>query len=222
MSDYIRITTYLWERPQSEIDQILSFYDDHRDEGNRVRDAEELIKAGRTGGVYRVSNSADGKIGVACIFHHQNGAHEAGGTRIIRNGLGLQKVLHKCRLLHAFLLDTPEREYFTIIDDANPRSISGTEKCGFDAWSPDTGFRIVVGKKNAPEKLFFTFDLQSELKREVLARHAQDLLDLHNGTPILSKDGSKVLVVLDFPLFTNPSLLKTVERLALPEDNLDR
>jgi len=213
------ISKYNFENPEKDLDHILSFYEKHKAKEIKERELVELIRSTEHGQVFRVQDENDNMIAISCIFTHFNGSYEAGGTLVPEEGLRLQAILHKIRLLHSFLWHKPNDVYFTAIADTNKKSISGTIKCGFVEWSPEPSFLLAVGKTEAgtysleeqsdqpeplsqqePKLLFFNFDRNKKGAVERLREFSKEIVGYHNGDLHTLGDGTSAQLIFNFPM----------------------
>lgn len=121
--------------------QVHLFLQNHPHPYNSRREDHVLLERVRNHKFILFFSHANGSpelVGVSGIFEHGDEGQwrEAGATRIILNGFGLQRIATAVRALHEFILDPEFEAFFATVVDGNTRSASNLRAMGFEDWAP--------------------------------------------------------------------------------------
>ncbi|RLA45904.1 MAG: hypothetical protein DRR06_06285 [Gammaproteobacteria bacterium] len=85
-----------------ELEKIINFYTTNHDPRNADRDALTLLTTIKDRNVFTIEDSEGNIVAISAVF--RKGRHlEKGGTRVIQNGYGFQKILNWCIACQTFL-----------------------------------------------------------------------------------------------------------------------
>jgi hypothetical protein len=94
----------IWQATSLDMHDVTAFYEANRHENNKERGDDELLRAVRIDRKLVLASHDNVIVGSSAVFEFLDGRfREAGATRIVLNGFGLQKVLHYVRAIHEFL-----------------------------------------------------------------------------------------------------------------------
>ena len=201
------------EHSDVQFAQIAAFYEDNRHPLNSVRDPVDLLRLSGGRRIWTIINELDNPVGASLTVLYSGKHSEVGGTRILKNGFGLQCILYWCQCIHELTFHPPTGNLFAVASSDNEPSIYNLKKCKFEEWTPDVGFLAELGIDKSEAKLkgknFYRF------YAEHCALLARRLIDLYNDPVIVNKrTGEKIFLILDFELLRDSNLRKIVERIA--------
>ncbi len=192
---------------------LTDFYKENRDPGNSERDTLTLLRRAKQRRIFVIENPQGEIRGASLTIPYGGGNVEAGATRIIENGFGLQCIINWCSSLQEFLFSPPEGEYYSVVAATNLPSIHNLKKCLFEEWTPhrtffaQSGYEADEVDKNAYK--FFRLDPWH------LQAHAASLTALHEKPFLINKTtGERIFLTFDFPMMKNEALRTLVSRVA--------
>ncbi len=129
---------------EADFPAIKAFIDTYQHEYNARRDDATLLAMikRRYFLLFHVSippvDTAETLVAVSGLFEHGDEGQwiEAGATRVILNGFGLQRLATDLRALTAVVTNSDLQEIFATVVDGNATSRANLEACGFEPWTP--------------------------------------------------------------------------------------
>jgi hypothetical protein len=207
--DHVFIRLAAFETIVPEIEKIYGFYRLHPSDYLKTRDPQVIIKGLKRGYGFKIENDQNEPRGVAFMFDRGGRDVEFGGTRVILNGFGLQKLLLQCRLAMAWSYGLFDSHCFSIVKVDNAPSTRSLTTFGMDLRNDLFGHFKSYGIEDpvASQKHIFALS-RAELKPDagLLKTLRQSLLETYERGYLLAKDGRKLYVTFDFELMRNDIL----------------
>lgn len=191
--------------------QIYDFYESNRHTFNAERDPMVLLDSLRNGSAVYILNPDEEIVASSLTFRYGSRHTETGGTRVIKNGFGLQRVMKWYQVVNDHLFRPPEGIYFAVVAKDNAASKANIERCGFieTEISEEFLFDLGIADSSLGEKAVFSFDDKQ------LPYISEQLLAVHREPVIKNKrSGEEIVLRIEGNLCRNAGLVKILENLA--------
>lgn len=191
---------------------LYDFYDGNRHQFNAERDPMVLLDSLKDGGGIIIKDPEDKIVASSLLFRYGRKHTETGGTRVLKNGFKLQRVMKWYQTLSEYLFGWPDDHFFAFIAKGNGGSTANIEACGFKEIDMSMNFLTDLGV-TTPEQIkekkgLFTFDLSN------ISKIANDLLNIHEN-PVLKnrRTGEEIILKIDGLLLNNQGLLQILNKI---------
>ncbi len=198
-----RITATYHKDPRVHFPEIIKYYTNNRNQFNRERNPLSLIESIERNSVIAVLDNKNDIHAVSLTLHFHYDLHiEFGATRVTLNGFGLQPIMYYLQYLYAYYYDKPRGRIFAITDNENLGSAKNIGRSFFRPLVPDENFlKEISYQKASSSKLFY--EIPEDRYDAIAACAALKLRTIHD-LGYIEKNGSKIPIIVDDPMFTTP------------------
>lgn len=162
--------------------QVVAFYEDNSHSYNHPRTRDVFygaISGDRKLLLVEHEGPPARMVAAAAVFGHLGGSfRELGATRVVDNGLGLQRLLTSARIVQELIMGPEsDMQFFCTVIPENPASIHNIRSSLFVPWdNPDS--ELLHEKAKIAKRVGRSADvLYFRLPPEAFSSHAQKLLD---------------------------------------------
>ena len=172
-------------------------------------------------------------VAAAAVFGHLGGNfRELAATRVIENGLGLQRLLISARIVHELIMDPEsDMQFFCAVDPKNRKSIHNIQSSLFVRWDNPGSELLREMARRAKRVGRSTNLLYFRLPPEGFSSHAQKLLDYESAACLRRKptetscDGGgatrpeevKLLLKLETLMYFRPEVIALAQSRSMDE-----